>query len=142
MARLTRAESLTQNRRSVEFFSDFTRNFLKTPVGKQLVRVINDDSIQQSLRNLILTNLGERLFQPDIGSNVLNTLFENNYTENYSEIEFYIQNTIDNNEPRVNILEINVKEGQTDHEISVTIVYNTINNNDTVTFNLILKRIR
>jgi phage baseplate assembly protein W len=142
MARPTRAETLTVNKRKTEYYSDFTRNFLKTPVGNQLVKIVNNDSIQQALKNLILTNLGERLFQPYIGSNVLSTLFENNYTENYSELEFFIQNTIDNNEPRVNVLDIVVESGQSENEISVTIVYNTINNAEPVTFNLILKRIR
>ena len=142
MARLSRAQTLTGSNKRVEYYSDFTRNFAKTPVGNELSRVINDNSIQQSLKNLILTNLGERLFQPYVGSNVLASLFENNNQENFSELEFYIQNTIDNNEPRVNLLAINIGEGQSEHELLVEIVYNTINNPEEVTFTFILKRVR
>ena len=142
MARLTRAEKLTGTNRRVEYYSDFTRNFAKSPVGNELSRVINDNSIQQSLKNLILTNLGERLFQPYVGSNVLKSLFENNNQNNFSELEFYIQNTIDNNEPRVNPLDITVSEGESEHELVVEIIYNTINNPEPVTFNFILKRVR
>lgn len=143
MARPTRAETLTDNQRRVEYYSDFTRNFNKTPVGDQLARVTNDASIQQALKNIILTNLGERLFQPYIGSNVTATLFENNAIETLSELEFYIQNAIDNSEPRVNLLDISVKNSDvSEQEIVVTIVYNTINNPEPTTFTYILKRVR
>jgi len=143
MARPTRAETLTENKKRVEYYSDFTRNFNKTPVGNQLARVTNDSSIQQSLKNLILTNLGERLFQPYIGSNVLATLFENNSIETLSELEFYIQNAIDNSEPRVNLLDINVRNSDvSEQEIVIDIVYNTINNPEPTTFTYILKRVR
>ena len=143
MARPTRAETLTENKKRVEYYSDFTRNFNKTPVGNQLARVTNDSSIQQSLKNLILTNLGERLFQPYIGSNVLATLFENNSIETLSELEFYIQNAIDNSEPRVNLLDVSVKNSSvTEQEIVINIVYNTINNPEPTTFTYILKRVR
>lgn len=143
MARLTRAETLTDNQRRVEYYSDFTRNFNKTPVGDQLARVTNDASIQQALKNIILTNFGERLFQPYIGSNVIATLFENNAIETLSELEFYIQTAIDNSEPRINLLDISVKNSDvTEQEIIITIVYNTINSPEPITFTYILKRVR
>lgn len=143
MARPTRAETLTENKKRVEYYSDFTRNFNKTPIGDQLARVTNDASIQQSLKNIILTNLGERLFQPYIGSNIMATLFENNAIETLSELEFYIQNAVDNSEPRVNLLDVSVKNSDvTEQEIIITIVYNTINSPEPVTFTYILKRVR
>ena len=142
MARITRADALTGSNRKTEFFSDFLTSFAKTPVGDQLARTINERSINQSLKNLILTNLGERLFQPYIGSNVSALLFENNLAEVLNDIEFYIQTTISNNEKRVNLLEVNVSEGQSEHEIIVTIVYNTINTPEPITFEYILKRVR
>ena len=143
MARPTRAETLTENKKRIEYYSDFTRNFNKTPVGNQLARVTNDSSIQQSLKNIILTNFGERLFQPYIGSNVIATLFENKVSETFSELEFYIQTAVENSEPRVNLLDINVKNSDvTEQEIIITIVYNTINSFEPVTFTYILKRVR
>ena len=142
MARLTRAESLTGTNRKIEYFSDFATSFAKTPVGDQLSRVINERSIYQSLKNLILTNLGERPFQPFIGSDINRMLFENNYPEDLNDIEFYIQNTIENNEKRVNLIGVDVSPGENDHEIKVLIVFNTINNPEETTFEYILKRVR
>lgn len=142
MARATRAESLTSASRKTEFYSDFLTSFAKSPVGNQLARVVNEKSINQSLKNLIMTNLGERPFQPYIGSNIYKSLFENNTDETLHDLEFYIDNTIKNNEPRVNLLGVDVNTGFTENELVITIVYNTINNSEPITFEYILKRVR
>lgn len=142
MARATRAESLTTATKKIEFFSDFATSFAKSPVGNQLAKVVNERSINQSLKNLIFTNLGERPFQPYIGSNIYATLFENNTQQTLHDIEFNVQNTINNNEPRVNLLGVEAKSGSTDNDIIITIVYNTINNPEPITFEQILKRVR
>jgi phage baseplate assembly protein W len=142
MARLSRAETLTGSNRKIEYFSDFTTSFAKTPVGDQLARVINEKSINQSLKNLILTNLGERLFQPYIGSNILSSLFELNDAQDLNDLEFYIENTIKNNERRVNLLGVDVSVGSNENEIRISIVYNTINSPEQITFEYILRRVR
>jgi phage baseplate assembly protein W len=142
MARLSRAETLTGSNRKIEYFSDFTTSFAKTPVGDQLARVINEKSINQSLKNLILTNLGERLFQPYIGSNILSSLFELNDAQELNDLEFYIENTIKNNERRVNLLGVDVSVGSNENEIRISIVYNTINSPEQITFEYILRRVR
>jgi phage baseplate assembly protein W len=143
MARLTRAEVLTKSESEIEYFSDFATSFAKTPFGDQLVKVKNEKSINQSLRNLISTNLGERPFQPFIGSNVLDTLFENVFEEDFHTLEFYIENVIRNYEQRVNLLSVEVSYTDTsEQDITVSINYNTINNPEPITFNYILKRVR
>jgi phage baseplate assembly protein W len=141
---ITRADALSQTSKvKKEFFSDFVNSFGKTPVGNQLGRVTDIDSVNQSLRNLIKTNLGERLFQPMIGSEVYASLFENNYIENTDMIQLFIENTIKNNEPRVELNEVIINSSRTDENVlEVTIVYNVINNPEPVTLNVLLKRVR
>lgn len=142
MARATRAETLTTATRKTEFYSDFITSFAKSPVGNQLAKVTNDRSINQALKNLIMTNLGERPFQPYIGSNIYASLFENNTQDTLHSLEFNVNNTIKNNEPRVNLIGVEAKTGNTENEIIITIVYNTINNPEPITFDFILKRVR
>lgn len=142
MARLTRAQKLTGTEKRSEFYSDFMNSFAKSPVGDQLARVTNEKSINQALKNIILTNRGERLFQPGIGSDILAMLFENTIESNLTTIEFYIRNAIEINEPRVNLIEINIAPGTSEHEVIINIVYNTINNSTPVLFTYVLKRVR
>lgn len=143
MARLSRAQILTGQKRETEIFSDFTNNFLRTPVGDQLARNVNNNSIKQSLRNLILTNTGERLFNYNLGGNLNAMLFEQNIEENLARAEFLIRNTIEQYEPRVKLLNLRVSPSETnENEVIISIVFNTINNAEPVTLTLLFKRVR
>ena len=138
-----RADILTGSRVQKDFFSDFVTSFGKTPVGNQLGRVTDYNSVNQSLRNLIKTNLGERLFQPMVGSDVYAMLFEHNINENLSTLELFIENTINNNEPRAQLIGTTVlPDVSNENQIEVTIVYNLINNPEPITLNILLKRVR
>jgi hypothetical protein len=74
---LSRADAISQTQKKIETYSDFSNSFSKHPITKELVTVKNEDSIRQAFKNLILTNIGERPFNPFFGSNVNRTLFEN-----------------------------------------------------------------
>lgn len=141
-ARLTRAQSLNPIGRSTELYSDFLTSFAKTPVGDQLAKITNDRSINQSLKNIILTDLGERLFQPNFGSNVRAMLFENSMEDNLSTLELYIARSISINEPRVNLIKIELEPSESDNELTINILYNTINSSEPVLFTYIFKRVR
>lgn len=140
--RLTRAQVLTGTAIKPEFYSDFLDSFMQTPAGNQLAKVVNERSVGQALKNLILTRTGERFFNPNFGSEVLNSLFENNSSGFLSDLEFYIQTAILNNEPRVNVTDITVKSINDDHEVEINIYYTLINNPEPLNFRYILKRVR
>lgn len=124
-----------------EFFSDFFNDFVKTPFGNQLGRVINEKSVNQSIKNLIFTNIGERFFQPTIGSNIYHSLFELNDYVTEDTMEFLVRNCIENNEKRANLIDV-IVQNLNDLEIGITIKYTLINNPTEITLNLILKRVR
>jgi phage baseplate assembly protein W len=154
VTRPTRAESISPKEKQGEFFSDFLNSFAKTPIGEQLGRVTNEKAVNQSLRNLIKTNVGERLYQPFIGSNVNASLFDNNTEYQINNLQFFIETTIRNNEPRVNLvnvllessLDFNTSETNVpinENEIIITIVYTLINSNQEITLTIpLLKRVR
>jgi phage baseplate assembly protein W len=138
---LTRAEAITGPTKKLEFFSDFVTGFTKTPFGNQLGKVTNEQSVTQSLRNLLLTNLGERLFQPYIGSDINKSLFELNDEHYTHTLKTSIEMAIRNSEPRVDIGEITVTSVN-DHSVLIKMVYNLINNPAPLTFEFLLKRVR
>lgn len=151
MSTITRADSFTQLKKKQEYFSDFLNNFAKSPIGEQLGRVTNEQSVAQSLRNLVKTNLGERLWQPQIGSDINASLFENNSHPLNRALEYYIERTIRLNEPRVYLIGVQVNSTENtnfsttttrDNELEVLIRYTLINNPEQLTLNFILKRIR
>lgn len=141
---LKRADYLTGTKRQPDFFSDFLNNMTMTPYGNDVGRVTNEKAVNQSLRNIIKTNLGERLFQPNIGGNVYANLFElTGGLQDLSTMEFIITETINRNEPRAILQNVTVEQNTIEeHEIIVTIIYSLINNPDPITLTVLLKRVR
>jgi phage baseplate assembly protein W len=140
--KISRADTLTTVTKKEEYFSDIFDNFLKAPFGKDLARATNEKAVNQSLRNLVKTDLGERLFQPFVGSTVYESLFEMNDYLQSDILIFTISNTIRNNEPRVNLIDVFVNENEDPGYIEITIVYSLINNPDPTTLTMLLKRVR
>lgn len=139
---VTRAETLTSSTKKTEYYSDIPNSFAQTPFGNELIKITNERSITQSLKNLILTELGERLFQPNIGSDITAMLFQPNYRDYASEIELYVTKTIENNEPRAEVIQVLFPESYDENGVEISIIYRVINNVEPITLNLVLKRVR
>ena len=137
----TRADKYSQKSKQ-EYFSDFLNDFDTHPISHSLVRVTNENAVKQSIRNLILTNLGERLFSPNIGSDIARALFEPNDVVTAENIVFYIKNTISHNEPRAVLLDVRVTTKLDNYSMVVNVVFSLINSNEPVTLDVILKRVR
>lgn len=135
------ARADVNNQRPQEIYSDFLDSFFKTPFGNDLAKVVNERAVSQSLRNLIKTNVGERLFQPTIGSDVMRSLFEINGAPTTTILKQYITTTIKNNEPRINLLGVTVNDVDP-ITIEIIIVYALINNPQPISLSIILKRVR
>ena len=65
-------------------------------------------------------------FNEDLGSRISRSLFENIDTISASLIEDEIRNTIDNFEPRVELINVVVAPNYEDNEFNVTISYNIV----------------
>ena len=104
-------------------FLDLSASFQNNPLRNDLITLKNENAIARSVRNLILTTQGERPFQPVLGSNVNNLLFENMDKLTAAALKDEIRNTIENYEPRVEIEEIIVDPNFENNEFNVTIQY-------------------
>ena len=104
-------------------FKDISLSFLKHPITRDLVSISNETAISRSIRNLILTSLGERPFQPDLGSRISRSLFELLDFGTASIIQKEIDITIKNFEPRVEINTIEVTPEYDNNGYNVLISY-------------------
>ncbi len=120
-------------------YSDIAENMEMNALTKDVGASINDQSVKDSLLNLLLTNLGERHYNPTIGSGVTALLFENvNYLTAY-EIKKHIETTVQNEEYRVNLTSVDVVAKDDSNEFIVTINFYIINDTtkeQTVVFSL------
>ncbi len=138
----TRADTITQLQKTPDIFSDFLTDFTPHPITKDLARTKNDIAIKKSVRNIVLTMLGERLFQPSIGGNIRKVLFEPNDELMSEEIKFQITNALQKSEPRVSLAQIVVNRDESNDTVNIGVYFMILNSQVVQSVDLILRRIR
>ena len=128
--------------KQVEHYSDFLFDFEVHPVKQDLLRNTNEEAVKQSIRNILLTNRGDRLYDNNFGSDIRKILFENFSPAMESVLSDLIRTAIENHEPRARIIDILVNSNVDEHYLVVTLVFNVINKEEPITLELILNRIR
>jgi phage baseplate assembly protein W len=134
--------SLTPRTASQEFFSDFTRNLEQIPGRSDLSRVVNENAIRESIRNLVETDRGERLFQPNIGCDIRGSLFENIDGPTMLILKENIKSTIRTYEPRCNLRDVEISGNIDSNELKVRIIFSVINSNTDSSLTIDLNRVR
>jgi phage baseplate assembly protein W len=107
-------------------FKDLSMSFQVNPLNYDLIATKNETAIARSIRNLIFTLRGERFFNSNLGSGVSKVLFENMDEITASVLQDEIKNTIDNYEPRVNLISVDVSPNYDTNEFYTTITYNIV----------------
>jgi len=133
---------MATTRTSQIFFSDLRTDLALNPANDDVLLTTNENAIEQSIKNLLLTNFYERPFQPDIGSNVKSLLFELASPHTAYNVKEAIKETISNYEPRCEILDVLVESDEDRHSFNVYITFMAVNSENPRTFNLVLDRVR
>ena len=99
------------------------------------------EQVKSNIKNLILTRKGERLMHPNFGTDLYNTLFNQNTDDLDSEIERSIDRAIQEWMPYISIDEILVDQSNTNRDtyfFTVTLNFRVAGqqNLETVTFNI------
>lgn len=138
----TRADRYTTRRTTQTYFADFYNNFSMNSKSGQVNQIINEDSVRQAIKNLVLTDRGERFFQPTVGGDIRRSLFEpfNEFTAD--DLRENISLTISQNEERVADLDVRVEADLDNNAYNVTIYFTTKNNTTVNQLDLTLVRVR
>ena len=104
-------------------YVDFDMDFDKHPAHGDLSQVKKSTAINRSLKNILMTNAGERLFQPDIDSGIGILLFENFSPLTTSRLESVIRQAIGKFESRADVQSVNVTPSPNENAYLVNIVY-------------------
>ena len=84
--------------------SDFHKDLSLVPGKGDIARKSNEEAVKESIKNLVLTGRGERPFQPDLGCDVRELLFENATPQTLELMKTTIENVIKTYEPRCNLI--------------------------------------
>ena len=107
-------------------FKDISLSFNPHPVTNDLTVIKNENAIKKSVRNLVQTIPGERFFNSILGTDIRGSLFDFVDFGTASVIEKQIQTTIENFEPRVENLNIEVFPRPDRNEFEVNIYFDII----------------
>ena len=107
-------------------FKDISLSFEPHPVTRDLTVIKDANAIKRSVRNLVQTIPRERFFNPNLGTDIRGSLFDFVDFGTASVIQQQIQTTIENYEPRVDNLEIEVLPRPDNNEFEVNIFFDIV----------------
>ena len=133
---------VTPIRKRVSLFSDFHKDLTQNPITEDLAVKRDEEAVKEAIKNLILTDRGERLMQPLVGGNIRAMLFENNTPSTIKIIQESIKETINFYEPRATLLDVVVQSSLDESTVEVAIYFYINNIEQPITLTVFLERTR
>lgn len=127
---------------ATKLFSDIDLSFAPHPVTGDLLARYDENVVKNSIKNLILTRHFERPFRSAIGSNVTSLMFELEGPALVALVEKEIINTIENFEPRVTVLQVDVSIAPESNSLQARIYFLIKNTSTPQKVELIIRRTR
>jgi uncharacterized protein len=115
-----------------ETFKDLSITFKKHPVSDDLVVVKDKAAIVQAITTLLLTNKGERPFQPDLGCDIRRSLFEPLDYATSGLIRSQVLDVLGKYEPRIEVDDIIVSPDEQNNGYDVELYFTIVGRNDEV----------
>ena len=129
--------------RNVRQYRDLDLFFGRKPISKDINIITDVENIKRAVKNLVLTNIYEKPFHPEIASGVRDMLFENMTPLTSIVLTKKVEDVIENFEPRVRLMSVSARPDLDRNEYEMTIEF-FINNLPTelVTVDVFLERLR
>ena len=107
-------------------FKDLSMSFQANPLSKDLIALKNANAIARSVKNIVFTLPGEKFFNPDFGSRITASLFENINDITANIIVDEITESITNYEPRVSLKNVEVFPDFDNNSFDAVVTYNIV----------------
>ena len=107
-------------------FKDLSMSFKANPLNDDLITLKNESAIARSIRNIVFTSPGEKIFNPEFGSEISKVLFENIDEISAISIKDEIETSIRNYEPRVQLEEVDIEPNYDNNQFDVRINYKIV----------------
>ena len=112
--------------RNSKAFKDISLTFVPHPVTRDLPVLVNERAIVRSVRNLVETIPTERFFNSLIGTDIRGSLFENFSRNTAIIIEDQVRETVNNFEPRVNNVNVEVNSSVDTNTLDVKVLFDIV----------------
>lgn len=109
---------------------------------KDVLLLTNEQAVMESVKNILVTEPGERVMFPDYGCALSQYLFELIDSITIISIKSTITEAIRNYEKRIENLVVNVTETPDMNSLNIDVIFNMKTSSNTQTINLTLNKIR
>lgn len=124
------------------YYSDLDFGFFRNPITDDVAKKNDDNAIKQSLKNLILMHRFDCPFHPEVCSQITDSLFENYTSLTTSILKRAITYTIENFEPRVELIGVDVIDNIDNNAIDITIRYQIVASGKQSSYTFTINRTR
>jgi phage baseplate assembly protein W len=129
--------------RNVRQYSDLDLFFGKKSSDSDISKVTDIQAVKRSVRNLVLLNVYEKPFHPEIAGGVREMLFENMTPITAQIIAKQVENVINNFEPRAKLVGVRVNPDLDRNLYELTIEFYVVNApTELVDMSVMLERLR
>lgn len=123
-------------------FTDLDFNFTRHPVTGDVSVKYDAAAVKAAVKNLVLTAHYERPFHSEIGSEVPRLMFELMGPAHAFKLKKSIEDVINNFEPRVDVLDVDVVYLPDGYSVNATIVFKIKNTEQVLSVDVPLERTR
>ena len=113
--------------RNVRQYRDLDLFFGRKPISKDINIITDVENIKRAVKNLVLTNVYEKPFHPEIASGVRDMLFENMSPVTAVVLARKVEDVIENFEPRARLVGVRALPNLDRNESEVTIEFFVVN---------------
>ena len=132
----------TQKLNIARIYKDFDMAFTKNSLSGDINKKLDVNAVKQSIKTLLMSRPYERLFHPEIGSTLWNSLFENMRPGMEVGIETQVAQQLANHEPRARLVEVKAHPDYDNNSYDVSIRFFVIGINQPQDLTVSLTRLR
>lgn len=140
----TRSIITTRNRlyKDIDLSFDHKPTIGSNPTTADVYKKEDAAAVKQAVKNLLMTNFGEKPFNPFFGTDIQSVLFDLADDSVYNSIDIAIRTAVNNYEPRALIRDIRVRALPDNNSVSVYVEFLIVNTEEVVSFETTISRLR
>ena len=128
--------------KKARIFKDFDMSFGINAFSGDINKKLDVNAVKQSIKNLLLTQTGEKPFHPEIGSPLYGLLFENMRPGMETVISSRIADVVAAFEPRCKMKAVETQSDYDNNTYNVSMFFHVVGVNKPQSMHMELKRLR
>ena len=143
MSAYTDAQAKNDISRNVRQYRDLDLFFGRKPISKDINIITDVENIKRAVKNLVLTNVYEKPFHPEIASGVRDMLFENMTPLTSIVLTKKVEDVIENFEPRARLVSVRALPDFDRNAYEIQVSFYVVNTpTELVDLSVMLERLR